>query len=288
MLSPAQTAQAISGSMEHKAHTPTISIIFLSIMAGAAIAMGDIFWAHSTVGMAEKLSIGMANFIGGITFSCGLMMVVFYGGHLFTSSVLTGVSAYDKRISIGKTISYWFLVYACNFIGGALIAYMYYYSGLPLKFDGYILSHFISAGVGKVNTPFIELFIRGIFCNVFVCMAIWTATSENDLAGKFFAIMWMIGAFVACSMEHCVANMFIITEALIAKAHYLAIAGGDLSVLADSLGHGMSVEKLNSLNWGSFFVDNLVPVTLGNIVGGLFFVGLVGFMVNKFEFNKKA
>lgn len=77
MLNPAETAQAVSNSMQHKAHTPLISIIFLAIMAGAAIAMGDIFWAHSTVGMAEKQSIGLSNFIGGITFSCGLMMVVF-------------------------------------------------------------------------------------------------------------------------------------------------------------------------------------------------------------------
>ena len=107
MLNPAETAQAVSNSMEHKAHTPLVSIIFLAIMAGAAIAMGDIFWAHSTVGMAEKQSIGLANFIGGITFSCGLMMVVFYGGHLFTSSVLSGVSAYEGKLNLGKTFSYW-------------------------------------------------------------------------------------------------------------------------------------------------------------------------------------
>lgn len=285
MLNPAQTAQAISGSMEHKAHTPLISVIFLGIMAGAAIAMGDIFWAHSTVGMAEKQSIGLSNFIGGITFSCGLMMVVFYGGHLFTSSVLSGVSAYDGKVPFGKTISYWVVVWICNFIGGALIAYMYYYSGLPLKYDGYILQHFIPSGIGKISAPFHELFIRGIFCNVFVCMSIWTATSENDLSGKFFAIMWMIGAFVACSMEHCVANMFIITEAIIAKAHYLAAAGGDLQTLSNML-HGVSVEQLQSLNWGNFLVKNLIPVTLGNVVGGLFFVGLVGFMVNKFDMKK--
>ncbi|CAD7286909.1 formate/nitrite transporter family protein [Campylobacter suis] len=287
MLNPAQTAQAISGAMEHKAHTPISSVIFLAIMAGAAIAMGDIFWAHSTVGMAEKQSIGLANFIGGITFSCGLMMVVFYGGHLFTSSILSGVSAYAGKLTPGKTIGYWVLVWICNFIGGALIAYMYYYSGLPLKFDGYILQHFIPAGIGKITAPFHELFIRGIFCNVFVCMAIWTATSENDLSGKFFAIMWMIGAFVACSMEHCVANMFIITEAIIAKGHYLATVGGDLHALSHLL-HGVSVEQLELLNWKNFLVENLVPVTLGNIVGGLFFVGLVGFIANQYEMKKEA
>ncbi|WP_169764621.1 formate/nitrite transporter family protein [Campylobacter mucosalis] len=284
MLNPADTAKAVSGSMEHKAHMPLLTIIFMSIMAGAAIAMGDIFWAHSTVGMAENQSIGMANFIGGLTFSCGLMMVVFYGGHLFTSSVLSGVSAYEGKLTPTKAVCYWALVWIFNFVGGVLIAYMYYYSGLPLKFDGYIFQHFVSASVGKVTAPFHELFIRGIFCNVFVCMAVWTATSESNLTGKFFAILWMIAAFVACSMEHCVANMFIITSGLIAKAHYLAEVGGDMNALAH-LVHS-SVDGLNSLNVGSFFVKNLIPVTLGNIVGGLFFVGLVGFMANKFEMKK--
>ncbi|QKF63880.1 formate/nitrite transporter family protein [Campylobacter mucosalis] len=145
-------------------------------------------------------------------------------------------------------------------------------------------ANFVSASVGKVTAPFHELFIRGIFCNVFVCMAVWTATSESNLTGKFFAILWMIAAFVACSMEHCVANMFIITSGLIAKAHYLAEVGGDMNALAH-LVHS-SVDGLNSLNVGSFFVKNLIPVTLGNIVGGLFFVGLVGFMANKFEMKK--
>lgn len=284
MLNPAENAQAISKAMEHKANTPITSVIFLAIMAGAAIAMGDIFWAHSTVGMAENQSIGLSNFIGGITFSCGLMMVVFYGGHLFTSSILSGVSAYDKKVKLGKTLSYWALVWICNFIGGALIAYMYYYSGLPLKYNGYILSHFIPTGVGKINTEFTELFIRGIFCNIFVCMAIWSATSEKDLASKFFAIMWMIGAFVACSMEHCVANMFIITEGIIAKAHYIAQFGGDLSAVANAM--HVSVEGLESLNWGNFIAKNLIPVTLGNIVGGLGFVGIVGFIANKFDMKE--
>ena len=294
MLNPAETAQAVSSSMEHKAHTPLVSIIFLAIMAGAAIAMGDIFWAHSTVGMAEKQSIGLSNFIGGITFSCGLMitlscglmMVVFYGGHLFTSSVLSGVSAYEGKLPLGKTISYWVIVWIFNFVGGALIAYMYYYSGLPLKYDGYILQHFVPAAVGKITAPFHELFLRGIFCNVFVCMSIWTATSESNLSGKFFAIMWMIGAFVACSMEHCVANMFIITEAIISKAHYIAASGGDINAAAALL--HTTADKLDVINWTNFLSKNLLPVTLGNICGGLFFVGLVGFMANKFDMKKKA
>ena len=103
---------------------------------------------------------------------------------LFTSSVLSGVSAYEGKLPLGKTISYWVIVWIFNFVGGALIAYMYYYSGLPLKYDGYILQHFVPAAIGKITAPFHELFLRGIFCNVFVCMSIWTATSESNLSGK--------------------------------------------------------------------------------------------------------
>lgn len=276
MLTPAETAQAVSGGLEHKAKMPFLSIVFLSIMAGGSIALGDIFWAHSTVGIETP---GIANFIGGIAFSVGLMMVVFFGGHLFTSSVMSGVSTYDKKLPIAQMASYWVIVWVFNFVGAIIVAYMYYKSNLPLKYDGEILKHFVGMGVGKVNLGFEAAFIRGIFCNVFVCMAVWTAIAAKDTAGKILGIMFIVGAFVASGYEHVVANMFIITEALFAQAHYLAQVGGDMEALSH-LVH-VPVEKLATLNIENFFVKNLLPVTLGNIVGGVFFVGIVGFMANK-------
>jgi formate/nitrite transporter len=279
MLTPAETAQAVSGGLDHKAKMPILSVVFLSIMAGGSIALGDIFWAHSTVGVAKAASPGIANFLGGIAFSVGLMMVVFFGGHLFTSSVMSGVSTMEKKLPIAKMASYWVFVWIFNFVGAIIVAYMYYKSNLPLKYDGEILKHFVGMGVGKVNLGFEAAFIRGIFCNVFVCMAVWTAIAAKDTAGKILGIMFIVGAFVASGYEHCVANMFIITEALFAKAHYLAQVGGDIEALSH-LVH-VPVEKLATLNIENFFVKNLLPVTLGNIVGGLFFVGIVGFMANK-------
>lgn len=276
MLTPAETAQAVSGGLEHKAKMPMLSIIFLSIMAGGSIGLGDIFWAHSTVGIETP---GISNFIGGIAFSVGLMMVVFFGGHLFTSSVMSGVSTMEEKLPIGKMASYWVIVWVFNFVGAALIAYMYYRSNLPLKYDGEILKHFVAMGVGKVNLGFEPAFIRGIFCNVFVCMAVWTAMGAKDTAGKILAIMFIVGAFVASGYEHSVANMFIITEALIAKSHYLTQVGGDLEALSH-LVH-VPADKLATLNVENFFVKNLLPVTLGNIVGGLFFVGIIGFKANQ-------
>ena len=278
MLSPAETAKAISNSSHHKADMPLMSIIMLSIMAGGSIAMGDIFWAHSTVGVAE-IAPGIANFLGGIAFSAGLMMVVFFGGHLFTSSILSGVTAYEGKLPLSKTISYWTIVWIFNFVGAVVIAYLYYKSGLPGgKYDGSILKHFAAIGAAKTSLEFTEAFIRGIFCNVFVCMAVWTATAAKDTAGKVLGIAFLIGAFVASGYEHCVANMFIISEALIAKAHYLA-QGVTLEQLAH-MAH-TTVEKLENLTIPGFLIKNLIPVTLGNIVGGLIFVGIVGFASHK-------
>jgi len=279
MLSPAETAQSVSGGLQHKAMMPLISIIFLSIMAGSSIALGDIFWAHSTVGVAKAAGPGIANFIGGIAFSVGLMMVVFFGGHLFTSSVLSGVSTYDHKLPIIKMAWYWVVVWVFNFVGAILTAYMYYKSELPLNYDGEILKHFVALGAGKTSLGFEAAFIRGIFCNVFVCMAIWAATAASDTAGKILAMCFIVGAFVASGYEHCVANMFIVTEGLFAKAYYLLQVGGDMDALSQ-LTH-VSVVKLQGLNITNFFVKNLLPVTLGNICGGLFFVGLIGFMSHK-------
>ncbi|HIQ51278.1 MAG TPA: formate/nitrite transporter family protein [Nautiliaceae bacterium] len=279
MLSPAETAKALSNASHHKANMPLMSIIMLAMMAGGAIAMGDIFWAHSTVGVAESIAPGIANLLGGIAFSTGLMMVVFFGGHLFTSSILSGVTTYEGKLPLSKTISYWTIVWIFNFVGAALIAYLYYKSGLPVsKYDGSILKHFITIGAAKTSLGFTEAFIRGIFCNVFVCMAIWTAIAAKDTAGKVLGIAFLIGAFVSSGYEHCVANMFIISEALIAKAHYLSLDGATLEHVAH-LGD-TTVEKLENLSVVGF-IKNLIPVTLGNIVGGLIFVGIVGFASHK-------
>ncbi|SKB39807.1 formate/nitrite transporter family protein [Malaciobacter marinus] len=284
MLSPADTAQSLVKGLEHKVKMPIVSIIFLSIMAGGSIGMGDIFWAHSTVGVAEASSPGIANFLGGVAFSVGLVMVVFFGGHLFTSSLMSGVSTLDQKLSFSKMIFYWVVVWVFNFVGAAIVAYMYYKAQLPLKYDGQILHHFLELGVAKNNLSFEAAFIRAIFCNVFVCMAVWAATGASDAAGKVLSIILIIAAFVGSGYEHVVANMFIFTEALLAKAYYLHEAGGTIQALAEH--SHIAVAKLEEFTFLNIIPNNLLPVTLGNIVGGLFFVGVVGFMSHKTDMKK--
>ncbi|MCR4942440.1 MAG: formate/nitrite transporter family protein [Campylobacter sp.] len=281
MLNPNETLTAFLNSMQEKANSPFGVIVLLSIMGGGAIAMGDIFWAHSTVKMSA--TPGLANFIGGLAFASGLMMVVFYGGHLFTSSVVSGVNACDRRLAFGKTLGYWTAVWVFNFVGSLLVAYMYFYSSLPLKFDGDIAKRFVAIGVEKTSLSFLELFLRAIFCNVFVCMGVFCATASKELVGKFFAILWMVAAFVAASMEHCVANMFIITQALLAKTHYINELG-DAQAVANML--KLSLAGLENLNVKNFLYVNLIPVTLGNIVGGFGFVGFVLYYANKISKSK--
>ena len=282
---PEETIIALSNMSKHKAELPILSVILLAIMAGSAIAIGDIFWAHSTVGVGAKLAPGIANFIGGFAFSAGLMLVVFYGGHLFTSSVLSGVSCCEKKVGIlGGVVGYWTIVWIFNFVGAAATAWLYYKSGLPMKYNEAILKHFVHLGEVKVSLTFTEAFIRGIFCNILVCMAVWMAVATKDGAGKIWGIAFIIAAFVASGYEHCVANMFIISEGLIAKAHYMAQFGGDIHSVSSAL--HLPAVAIQHLNVNSFLVDNELPVTLGNIVGGVLFVGIVALVAHKPDIEK--
>nr|WP_218914914.1 formate/nitrite transporter family protein [Desulfurobacterium thermolithotrophum] len=155
ILSPAEVVRSLSDMSKHKAETSWFSIIILSMMAGGAIALGDIFWAHSVVQVGEKLAPGIANFIGGFAFSVGLMLVVFFGGHLFTSSTLTTVTVLEKKLDTFRgIISYWTVVWIFNFVGAVLMAFMYFYSGLPLKFNGWIAQHFVEVGAAKCSLSF--------------------------------------------------------------------------------------------------------------------------------------
>ncbi len=286
VLSPAEVVRAISNASKHKAETPWLSTIILAMMAGGAIAIGDIFWASSVVKLGHNVAPGIANFIGGFAFSVGLMLVVFFGGHLFTSSTLTAVTVAEKKIDTFRGIvSYWTLVWIFNFVGAALTAFMYFYSGLPFKYGGWIAQHFVEIGAAKCSLPFLEAFLRAIFCNILVCCAVWMAVASKDGAGKIWGIAFAIAAFVGSGYEHCVANMFIITHALLCKAYYLAQVGGDINALSELL-HHFPVAKLANLDIKHFLLNNELPVTLGNIVGGVLFVGIAGLLGHKEDIEK--
>lgn len=246
-------------AMPAKASYGKLKTFILALAAGAFIAFGA---QGSLTAMAgtDALSFGLAKLLGGIVFSTGLMLIVFTGSELFTGNVLLGISVLQKKISVFKLIRNWILVYFGNFVGAVIVAFLIHqanaYHG-PNEVLG-VLG--LNVAYNKVNLTFSQAFASGILCNWLVCMAVWIAAAAKDVAGKILAILFPITTFAMCGYEHCVANMYMITNGLLDKT--------DAVIQATNY----SAQQLATLNIQTFLINNLVPVTLGNIVGALIFV----------------
>ena len=209
----------------------------------------------------DAVCFGLAKMLGGIIFSAGLMMIVFTGAELFTGNVLIGISVLEKKISIDKLFRNWFWVYIGNFIGAIIVASLIYVANAYHGTNEVLGVLGLKVAYGKVNLTFTQALASGILCNWLVCMAVWMAAAAKDVSGKIWAILFPITAFAMCGYEHCVANMYMITNGLFVKTSQAVVAAS-----------GFSAEQLATLNLKSFLISNLVPVTLGNIIGALLFV----------------
>jgi formate/nitrite transporter len=243
-----------------KTTSPWLSVLVLGILAGAYIGFGGLLSSTVTFDMPAHFGIGFTKFIGGAVFSTGLMLVVIAGAELFTGNNLMLTSTLAKEISFRTMLQRWILVYAANFIGSIILALLFYLSGLWKTGGNALGQTAVNIAYGKVSLGFWEAIIRGIGCNWLVCLAVWMALAARQTIGKIFAIFFPIMAFVAIGFEHCVANMYFIPTGIFLKswAGIPAPAGIDATVL----------------NWGSFAVRNLIPVTIGNVIGGGLFVGM--------------
>lgn len=243
-----------------KTTSPALTVFVLGILAGAYIGFGGVLATCVTFDMAPKLGIGFSKFMAGSAFSLGLMLVVIAGAELFTGNNLMVSSVMAKEITLGKMTERWVNVYISNFIGGLILALLFYYSGLWKTGHGALGAAAVNIAYKKVNLDFGEALFRGIGCNWLVCLAVWMALAARQTVGKIFAIFFPIMGFVAIGFEHCVANMYFIPVGIFLKngAGIAAPAGLDP----------------NSLTWIGFLWKNLVPVTIGNIIGGAVFVGL--------------
>jgi formate/nitrite transporter len=210
--------------------------------------------------MAGYLGVGFTKFMTGAVFSLGLMLVIIAGAELFTGNNLMISSAITREITFGRMLERWGLVYVSNFIGSILIALLFVFSGLWRLSDGALGAAAVRIAYGKVNLPFIQALLRGVGCNWLVCLAVWMALAARQTIGKIFAIFFPIMGFVALGFEHSVANMYFIPTGI-----FLRIFGG---VGAPA---GVAAE---SLSWLNFLWKNLLPVTIGNIIGGGLFVGM--------------
>jgi formate/nitrite transporter len=243
-----------------KATSPWFTVFILGILAGAYIGFGGLLSTTVTFDMASKWGIGFTKILGGAAFSVGLMLVVIAGAELFTGNNLMVSSVMMKEITFSTMLKRWGIVFLANFVGSIIIALIFYFSGLWKTGDGALGAAAVKTAYNKVALSFGEALWRGIGCNWLVCLAVWMALAARQIIGKIFAIFFPIMAFVAIGFEHSVANMYFIPTGIL---------------LMNGAGFG-SVPGVdpNILGWMNFLWRNLLPVTIGNIIGGAVFVGM--------------
>jgi len=243
-----------------KATSPWLTVLVLGILAGAYIGFGGLLSTTVTFDLAAKLGVGFTKFMGGAVFSVGLMLVVIAGAELFTGNNLMVTSTLAREITFGIMLRRWALVYVANFIGSVILAALFYLSGLWKTGGGTLGASAVQIAYAKVSLGFGEALFRGIGCNWLVCLAVWMALAARQTVGKIFAIFFPIMAFVAIGFEHCIANMYFIPTGIFLRAWAGIPAPGGVNP--------------DVLSWGSFMVRNLIPVTIGNLIGGGLFVGM--------------
>ena len=265
LLTPAQMAQAAEDAAYAKATGRPLKSFLLGLTAGGYIAIGFVFFVTSQVG-ADELSWGFAKVLGGIVFSTGLVLVVLTGAELFTSSTLTLTARASGRITWGQLLRNWLVVFVANFLGALTIVGLIYVAGTWHNAEGQWGKVVLDVSTAKLDHSFLEAFALGILCNLMVCLAVWAAYSGRTTTDKILAVTLPIALFVATGFEHSVANMFMLPLGILisdtAGAGFWAGANIDASSYAD-------------LTWASFLLDNLLPVTLGNIVGGGVMIGIM-------------
>ncbi len=265
-LTPAEIAEYTINAGVAKTKLPALNMFMLGVLAGAFIA----FAAEGSNMAAYNLFSGSATFglgkaLAGAIFGTGLMMVLIAGGELFTGNTMILAGILDGKVTLGEMLRNWFFVYAGNFAGALLIAFMMNGSGLFGSSSGLLGGVTIKIAAYKTGLTFTQAFFLGVMCNWLVCIAVWMCYGAKDMAGKLLAVFFPIWLFITSGFEHSVANMYYIPAGILAK--------GTKAWADSALALGVTPEKLAHLNWGTFVFNNLIPVTLGNVVGGGLFVG---------------
>ncbi len=248
-----------------KANAPAWKQALLAVLGGAFIAFAASSSNMAAYGFfADPQLFGFGKFIAGIVFPVGLMLIVLGGGELFTGNSLLSVAVYEKKLRPSLMLKNWLIVYLGNFAGSLLIVYFTLASG-QLKAGTNLLGGItVKIAAGKVSLGFTQAVILGIMCNWIVCIAVWISYGAKDMTGKIFAMFFPIFLFVIAGFEHSIANMYYIPAGILAKATPEFAEVSKLSLAA-----------LSNLTWSNFFIKNLLPVTIGNIIGGTFFVGFI-------------
>ena len=276
-LTPEEIAETVITTGIKKTSYSIITLLILGFLGGVFIAFaseGSTMAAFNLLAKPETYGLGKA--LAGAIFGTGLMLVVIAGAELFTGNTLIMLSVLDKKVSLKAMLRNWFFVYLGNLIGSLFIAYMMNQSGLFASGANGLGAMTIKMATYKVGLTFSQAFYLGIMCNWLVCLAVWMAYGAKNMSGKILAIFFPIWLFITSGFEHSIANMYYIPAGILAKSN-IAWANAALAL-------GVTPEKLSHLNWENFFIKNLLPVTLGNIVGGAFFVAAAYWFV----YSKKS
>lgn len=267
---PAEIIVANIESGKGKAELPMIRMILLGLMAGGIIALGG---SASSVAAHDIGSVGVARLLTAVVFPVGLMMIVLAGGELFTGNCMITMAVLDGKTTLRKKIRNLAVVYVSNFVGALVIDVLVFASGQLNYSDGGLGAYSIKVALGKIDMTFVEGIASGILCNILVCTAILMASAAVEVAGKIWAIFFPIFAFVIAGFEHSIANMFYIPIGMMAATNPVYTAK------AQEL-YGISAEQAAGITIGQS-LHNFVPVTIGNIIGGVFFVSITYYLVHR-------
>jgi formate transporter len=261
-LPPPEIARKAETVGQTKAAMPTTTVFALAILAGAFIALGAIFSTTVAAGGSD-LPYGVARLLAGLAFTLGLILVVLAGAELFTGNNLIVMAWASRRITTTRLLGNWALVYAGNFVGAISTAALMYLTRQYTFGDGEVGRTALVIATGKVDLGFTQAVVLGAFCNALVCLAVWLTYGAHTTADKILAVVPPIAAFVAAGFEHSVANMYFIPIGLFVKS--------DTAWVNSSA----ELPDLSQLTWDGFLLDNLLPVTIGNVAGGALMVGVV-------------
>lgn len=251
MHSPLEIARNFVEIGIHKVKLSAWKMLILGFFAGMFIGFAGI---ASTTASATIASASVARLVSACVFPAGMAMVLVAGSELFTGNNLIIISVLQKKTTVAGMLKNWFFVFLGNFIGAGFVAVMVVYSHVPDLYNGLLAQKVVAAAMSRINQSFSEAFMRGVLCNILVCIAVWAAFAAKRVSGKLLMSFWPVMLFVLCGFEHSIADIYFGIAGIVAEGEYGIAAAG--------------------LNFGSFLLKNLLPVTLGNIVGGAGIVGI--------------
>jgi formate transporter len=264
-LLPAEMARRAEDVGVRKAALPASSMFALALLAGAFIGLGAMLATVALTGTSGVWPYGPARLIAGVVFSLGLILVVVGGAELFTGNSLLVMAWCARKVSTRALLRNWAIVYAGNFVGALGTALLCFWSGQYCAARGAVGMTALAIAQSKLAPSFVQLVVLGVLCNGMVCLAVWLSYSARSTADRVLVVIAPIAGFVAAGFEHSIANMYFFPLALLIKDH--ATPGFWQSSTSTS-------DAFSALTWRAFVLDNLLPVTLGNLIGGVLLVGL--------------